>query len=107
MDVRERKREHAWKQIQTLTNNIKSLLIQDITKHEMNLKFSHWLTVYEQFLDSYKDYSELLSDVERTQDKVKWLIPNTQYLQSFKKSVEDWFISKSSGTHSRSSKSLS
>jgi hypothetical protein len=92
LEVKDRKRNHALRQLQAKSESIRSLFIEVTTSHEKELMFSHWLTLYEHFLDAFEEYNMLLADEDKDKDRDDWLKPHDEQFQAFKHSTQKWIV---------------
>ena len=87
-----KRRQDSYKVLQKKTEYIKSLMIEEISAEEMQMLYSHWMTMYEHFLDNHEDYSSLLTLEEKTKDSAEWFRERELFLLSFKDEMEKWLF---------------
>ena len=92
LEVKDKKRNHDLRLLQAKSESIRRLFIEVTTSHEEELIFSHWLTLYEHFLDAFEEYNMLLADEDKEKDRDDWVKPHDEQFQAFKQSVQKWIV---------------
>jgi hypothetical protein len=90
LDILSKKCKKSLNQVQAKSEHIRSQFIEDVSKHERELLYSHWLTLYEHFLDAYDDVVVLLSDQDKQTYLENFYVPNQTSLEAFKISCQQW-----------------
>jgi hypothetical protein len=93
IDKKSTKYRDALKRLKTKTDNIRSKFVEVVPRIERDLMYSHWLTLYEQFMDCYDEYVALLPEENEDGDL---LGPNDEDLKEFRQNAQEWIKAGSS-----------
>ena len=93
LELKAEQRERIYKRILSESQSIKAQTSEGKVEKSVHILYSHWMTLYEQFLEVYEDYNALLSEDLRFQDREEWLAPKLEQLLHFKAEFEDLFAS--------------
>jgi hypothetical protein len=88
--IKEKKRGDAFKIAMKKASHIESILIEDVSIQEIQLLYSHWMTLHEIFLDAHEEYSQLLTTDEHVADTQVWYQHKVDQVKRFKTLVEAW-----------------
>ena len=98
IELKAKTRHKAWKQLQAKTNHINSMFIEVVTRQERQLLYSHWMTLYEQFMDSDEEYIHLLSAEMTKEDRSSWFDEQYEQFEHFKGKIQSWISNSGSAT---------
>lgn len=95
LETRSRRRQRAFALAEQKASAIRSRLIEEVSPQEVQLLHSHWLTLYESFIDAHNEYVDLLSSEDANTDAQNWFGPKSEQCQLFRGIMEEWFSSAS------------
>ena len=88
--VKDMKRADSFKMAMEKAGQVEiTLLIEDVSIKEIQLLYSHWMTLHEVFLGAQDEYSQLLTDEEDIIDNQVSLQLKSDQVQRFKTLVKD------------------
>jgi hypothetical protein len=66
-------------------------LIENVSRQQVQLLYSHWMTLHGVFLDLHDEYAQLLNEEDRDVHNVNWLQPKLQKVELFQSRIREWF----------------
>ena len=89
---RDSMRRRACRQLMQKTDIISAILddADSSSCQEVRLLYSHWMTLYEVFLDAHEEYHKLFTDESVERDI--WFQEKAVYIEHFRASVDSWFM---------------
>jgi hypothetical protein len=103
LDHKKKRRQRAYIQVRAKGDLIRSRLVEELTVKEAQLLFSHWLSLYESFLDHHVECVELMMEDHHNTDN-EWFRPINEELLAFKAQMEHWFADDARSNISHRSK---